>query len=178
MSCNLKKFVTNLFLTKKSGHNISYSVARCCFATIKINKVEKSINSMVGKSLLTLQEFTPIQIEQLLWTAIDMKSILNEKNGKVPAIDLTQLLRGRTVAAIFQKRSTRTRFAFEGGAHALGAHAVFCNKEDIHLGVNESVQDTSLVLSRLSHSIGFLILLLLLLLLLLLFYFYYYYYSG
>ena len=61
--------------------------------------------------------------------------------------------KGQSIAAIFEKRSTRTRFAFEAGAHSLGAHAIFCNKDDIHLGTTETIQDTALVLSRLSELI-------------------------
>ena len=49
---------------------------------------------------------------------------------------------------IFQKRSTRTRVSTETGAHLLGAHGLFLGPSDIQLGVNESMKDTALVLSR------------------------------
>lgn len=113
-------------------------------------KHRHQIHSMQGMSLLTLKEFNEQQIEELLWTAIDMKSLVKDKKST----ELSDHLRGQSFAAIFEKRSTRTRFAFEAGAHSLGAHAIFCNKDDIHLGTSETVKDTSLVLSRLSDLIA------------------------
>ncbi len=96
------------------------------------------IHSMKGMSLLTLKEFNQQQIEELLWTAIDMKALVKQKKST----ELTDLLKGQSIAEVFEKRSTRTRFAFEAGAHCLGAHAILCNKEDIHLGVSETLKDT------------------------------------
>ena len=127
------------------------STAVRCFS-IHSNTQASSANritDMIGKNLLTLQSFTPVQIENLLWSARDMKLAAQaDQTGK-----MSKLLRGKSFAAIFQKKSTRTRLSFEAGAHQLGAHAIFCNKDDIHLGVNENVKDTSLVISRLVNAI-------------------------
>ena len=49
---------------------------------------------------------------------------------------------------IFQKRSTRTRASTETGISLLGGHALFLGPSDIQLGVNESMKDNALVLSR------------------------------
>jgi len=52
------------------------------------------------------------------------------------------------MAMIFQKRSTRTRVSTETGIAMMGGHALFLGPSDIQLGVNESMKDTALVLSR------------------------------
>jgi ornithine carbamoyltransferase len=57
-------------------------------------------------------------------------------------------LTGDSVSMIFQKRSTRTRVSTETGMYLLGGHALFLGPQDIQLGVNESMKDTALVLSR------------------------------
>ena len=114
------------------------------------SKAKPEFKTMVGLNMLTLREFSEKQIEELLWTAMDMKAMA----AKSRSDELTGLLSGLSLAAIFQKRSTRTRFAIEAGAHSLGAHAVYCNQDDIHLGEAESVRDTSLVLSRLTNLIA------------------------
>lgn len=57
-------------------------------------------------------------------------------------------LRAKSVAMIFQKRSTRTRVSTETGTALLGGHALFLGPSDVQLGVNESLKDTALVLSR------------------------------
>lgn len=133
-------------------------ISHCNYQTTKHNnhtphraKSERPIiHTMQGMNMLTLKEFNEQQIEELIWTALDLKAIIKKEKS----IEVCDLLQGESLAAIFQKRSTRTRFAFESGAHSLGAHAIFCNKDDIHLGVSESVKDTTLVLSRLSNLIA------------------------
>ena len=57
-------------------------------------------------------------------------------------------LRDRTLAMIFQKRSTRTRVSFEVGTFELGGHALFLSAQDIQIGRGESIADTARVLSR------------------------------
>ena len=57
-------------------------------------------------------------------------------------------LRGKTLAMIFAKSSTRTRVSFEVGATQLGAHAIFLSSQDMQLGRGETIADTAHVLSR------------------------------
>lgn len=104
--------------------------------------------SMVGRSLLTLLEFTPEEITALLDLADSVKK--ERANGVRP-----RRFEGRTIALIFEKRSTRTRCAFETAFGEEGGHPVFLAPGDIHLGEKESVDDTARVLGRMFDCIEF-----------------------
>ena len=71
------------------------------------------------------------------------KEIYAEKGPNLP-----KPLNGDSISMIFQKRSTRTRVSTETGMALLGGHALFLGPSDIQLGINESMRDTALVLSR------------------------------
>ena len=64
-----------------------------------------------------------------------------------------QPLRGKTLAMIFAKSSTRTRVSFEVGTYQLGGQALFLSARDIQLGRGEPIADTARVLSRYVHGI-------------------------
>lgn len=78
-------------------------------------------------------------IEDILGSALELKS-KNDKSG--------QQLKGRTLAMIFEKSSTRTRVSFEAGMLQLGGHAIFLSQKDSQLGRGETIADTAMVLSR------------------------------
>ncbi|KAI1449514.1 ornithine carbamoyltransferase precursor-like protein [Annulohypoxylon stygium] len=67
--------------------------------------------------------------------------------------DLNQQLKGQTVAMMFSKLSTRTRVSTEAAVTMLGGHPMFLGKNDIQLGVNESLLDTSKVISSMTSCI-------------------------
>lgn len=96
---------------------------------------------LTGKHLLTLKDFSKEEILFLLDLSVQLKTE-HKKNNRTKPLD------GKTLGMIFQKRSTRTRVSTEVGMDFLGGHALFLGKDDIQLGVNETIQDTSLVLSR------------------------------
>jgi ornithine carbamoyltransferase len=64
-----------------------------------------------------------------------------------------QPLAGKSVAAIFEKNSTRTRLSFDVGIHQLGGHAVIVDGRTMQLGREETIEDTSRVLSRYVHAV-------------------------
>ena len=83
------------------------------------------------------------ELQGLLDVSHNYKKVYAEKPSDSP-----RPLLGPSISMIFQKRSTRTRVSTETGMALLGGHALFLGPSDIQLGVNESMRDTSNVLSR------------------------------
>lgn len=101
-----------------------------------------------GRSLLNWIDWTPEEIETLLNLAIQVK---NEAHKG----EIHQRFLGKTIALIFEKRSTRTRSSFETAFGEEGGHPVFMSTDDIQLGGKESVKDTARVLGRMFSAIEF-----------------------
>ncbi len=101
---------------------------------------------MKGRSILTLLDLKPEEIRFLLDKAKDFKQNRDRYIQSEP-------LKGKTLGMIFQKRSTRTRVSTETAMAELGGHALFLGKDDIQLGVNESLSDTAIVLGRMVSAI-------------------------
>ncbi|XP_068428573.1 ornithine transcarbamylase, mitochondrial isoform X1 [Clinocottus analis] len=99
--------------------------------------------ALKGRSCLTLKDFSPQEVKRLLWVSADLKHRIKHEQQHLP------LLQGKSIAMIFEKRSTRTRMSTETGFALLGGHPCFLTSQDIHLGVNESSTDTARVLSGL-----------------------------
>lgn len=74
------------------------------------------------------------------------------KSGNAPKA-LVNSMFGKTVALIFSKRSTRTRVSTESAVAAMGGHSMFLGREDIQLGVNETLHDSSVVISSMVSAI-------------------------
>lgn len=104
--------------------------------------------NLKGRSFLTLKDFSPEEIQYLL----DLAGELKEKKKK--GITGTSL-KGKNIALIFEKPSTRTRCAFTIGCVDEGAHPEYLGKNDIQLGHKESVEDTARVLGRMFDGIEF-----------------------
>ncbi|MDR3331741.1 MAG: ornithine carbamoyltransferase, partial [Synergistaceae bacterium] len=96
----------------------------------------------------TLKDFTTQEIEFLLDLSADLKA-------KKRILSRTQLLKGRNIALIFEKASTRTRCAFTVAAADEGAHPEYLGKNDIHFGAKEDTKDTARVLGRMFDGIQF-----------------------
>jgi len=105
-------------------------------------------SGLKGRSLLTLMDWTPEEVRSILDLSHKVKK--ERQTGKLP-----QRFRGRTIALLFEKRSTRTRCAFETAFGEEGGHPVFLSSEDLHLGVKETLEDTARVLGRMFDAIQY-----------------------
>ena len=101
-----------------------------------------------GKDFLKLLDFTPEEIRYLLDIATDLK--LKKKNG-VPHEEL----KGKNIALIFEKTSTRTRCAFEVAAHDLGMGTTYLDPTGSQIGKKESIADTARVLAGMYDGIEY-----------------------
>ncbi|KAI9048719.1 hypothetical protein LZ554_007550 [Drepanopeziza brunnea f. sp. 'monogermtubi'] len=99
------------------------------------------------RHLLSIADLTPAELTTLVRNASSSKTAI--KSGSTPR-NLQGALSGKTVAMMFNKRSTRTRVSTEAAVTAMGGHPMFLGKDDIQLGVNESLYDTSLVISSMT----------------------------
>lgn len=104
--------------------------------------------NLKGRSFLTLKDYAPEEIEYLLDLAAELKS--KKKQGITG-----DSLKGKNIALIFEKPSTRTRCAFTVGCIDEGGHPEYLGKNDIQLGHKESVEDTARVLGRMFDGIEF-----------------------
>ena len=103
---------------------------------------------LTGRSFLTLKDFTKEEIEYLLDLAAQLKE--RKKKGITG-----NTLKGKNIALIFEKPSTRTRCSFTIGCIDEGGHPEYLGKDDIQLGHKESVEDTARVLGRMFDGIEF-----------------------
>jgi ornithine carbamoyltransferase len=109
---------------------------------------EKITAPFKGKSLLNWIEYTPEEIGVFLDLAFQVKAEAKRR-------ELHSRFAGKTIALLFEKRSTRTRCAFETAFAEEGGHPVFLSSQDIQLGAKESVEDTARVLGRMFSAIQF-----------------------
>lgn len=104
--------------------------------------------NLKNRSFLTLRDFKPTEIGFLLKLAADLKAAKyagTEQPG----------LKGKEIALIFEKDSTRTRVGFEVAAHDQGATVTYLGPSGSHIGHKESVKDTARVLGRVYDAIEY-----------------------
>ena len=99
-------------------------------------KREDKTMDLKGRHFLTLKDFTPEEIIYLL----DLAAELKEKKKKGILVDHH---RGKNVALIFEKDSTRTRSSFEIAAHDLGMGTTYIGTMGSQFGKKESIKDTA-----------------------------------
>ena len=100
------------------------------------------------RSFLKELDFTPAELKFLLRTSADLKQA---KYGGYEQ----QRLRGKNIAIIFEKTSTRTRVSFEVAAYDQGAHVTYLGPEGSQIGHKESMKDTARVLGRIFDGIEY-----------------------
>ena len=101
-----------------------------------------------GRHFLKLLDFTPEEIEELIDLAADL-----EKKKK--AGELVDVFKGKNIAVIFEKTSTRTRCSFEVAAHDLGMGVTYLDPTGSQIGKKESIADTARVLGRMFDGIEY-----------------------
>ncbi len=101
-----------------------------------------------NRNFLKLLDFTPQEIKFLLDLSFDLK------HAKYSGTELPTL-RGKNIALIFEKTSTRTRCAFEVAALDQGAHVTYLGPSGTQIGVKESMKDTARVLGRMYDGIEY-----------------------
>lgn len=102
------------------------------------------------RHLLSIADLSSPELTTIVRNAHSHKQSM--KSGSIPK-SILGALTGKTVAMTFSKRSTRTRVSTEGAVAAFGGHAMFLGRDDIQLGVNESLFDTSVVISSMVSAI-------------------------
>ena len=101
-----------------------------------------------NRHFLKLLDFTPQEIGFLLDLAVDLKK------AKYAGLE-QQRLKGKNIALIFEKASTRTRCAFEVAAYDQGAHVTYLGPSGSQMGAKESMKDTARVLGRMYDGIEY-----------------------
>lgn len=104
--------------------------------------------NLKGRNFLTLKDFTPEEILYLLDLSADLKA-------KKKAGELTEYYKGKNIALIFEKTSTRTRCSFEVAAHDLGMGSTYLDPTGSQIGKKESIADTARVLGRMYDGIEY-----------------------
>ena len=104
--------------------------------------------NLKGRNFLTLKDFTPEEITYLLDLAADLK---DKKKKGIPV----DYFRGKNIALIFEKTSTRTRCSFEVAAHDLGMGTTYLDPSGSQIGKKESIEDTARVLGRMYEGIEY-----------------------
>ena len=110
-----------------------------------------TLSTLPPRSFISLKDLSGEQINDILDLSAHLKSEYRALKDSAPnTLDNVppRPLEGKSMAMIFQKRSTRTRVSTETGFSMLGGHPLFLGSEDIQLGTNESLLDTARVLSR------------------------------
>lgn len=104
---------------------------------------------LYGKNLLKMTDLTPDEITGL----IDLSARLKDEKKK--GVSQLDYLKGKNIALIFEKTSTRTRCSFEVAAHDMGMTTTYLDPSGSQIGKKESIKDTARVLGRMFDGIEY-----------------------
>jgi ornithine carbamoyltransferase len=132
----------------RSGPIRHYNIITTFASPIKFLNLFKMSNILRNRSFLKLLDFSPDEIKYLIDLAIELKQ--DKATGKEQ-----QHLKGKNIALIFEKSSTRTRCAFETAAYDQGANVTYLGPSGSQIGQKESMKDTARVLGRMYDGIEY-----------------------
>ena len=104
--------------------------------------------NLAGRSFLKLKDYSPEEIRYLIELSARLKK---EKKEGIPH----EVLKGKNIALIFEKTSTRTRCSFEVAAYDLGMHVTYLDPSGSQIGKKESIRATARVLGRMYDGIEY-----------------------
>ncbi len=104
------------------------------------------------KDFLRTDDLTPDELRGVLDLADELKADRRRRTASTSTLVRSDL-RGKTVALVFEKPSTRTRVSFQVGVHELGGHPLPLSAAELQLGRGETIADTGAVLSRFCHGV-------------------------
>ncbi len=104
--------------------------------------------NLAGRNFLKLKDYSPEEIRYLIELSARLKK---EKKEGIPH----EVLKGKNIALIFEKTSTRTRCSFEVAAYDLGMHVTYLDPSGSQIGKKESIRDTARVLGRMYDGIEY-----------------------
>jgi ornithine carbamoyltransferase len=93
------------------------------------------------RDLLSILDLSAGELDEIIGEAENLKMLRREGRPH-------EFLKGKSLAMVFEKASTRTRISFETGMYELGGHALFLNPQDLQIGRGEEIRDTARVMSR------------------------------
>lgn len=93
------------------------------------------------RDLLSILDLMAGELDEIIRDAVNLKMLRREGRPH-------EFLKGKSLAMVFEKASTRTRISFETGMYELGGHALFLNPQDLQIGRGEEIRDTARVMSR------------------------------
>lgn len=131
------------------------SVSKQLSSSSSSSKISSVLNrnaaTMKGKNFMAIQDLSTAELEGLIDHSIALKEAY--RGPDADRARALEPLKGISMSMIFQKRSTRTRVSTETGMFLLGGHGLMLGPQDIQMGVNETIKDTALVLSRFNEVI-------------------------
>lgn len=136
----------------------SDSASQLCSSLAKTWLLASDMASLAPRLPRAVMSLADLETSQLQRLIVNAAAIKRQSNSGREALNNRShvshnFLKHKSIALLFNKRSTRTRIAAEVAINRLGGHAMFLSDSDIQLGVNESLKDTALVLSQLTSGI-------------------------